>query len=544
MIDPVDAKPSIDVRETLWRLRHYVWMGLLPIVALLCAGWVYLMVAEKIYESYATMSLNEQPRVSAALEPLVRADRDQERPANRTAELDSRIHSRPFLQSVARRMKLNENPGLLLEASRVAGSLGITPDEYALRKSASLIRQRIGVAPAPRTSYVRVSALDSNAAAALRLANAVADELVEESKMSALDRMRARGEFSEDQSSIYKEALRKSEDALQRYQESIIGRQLSNDPLNESNLETARKLVRNADAEIDEIRGRILSERNEWERRTAGPEGPPELQSTASLQLESRLKDLEASYGVALLNGPASPDAQALKDKIGATRQALFTEYQGVARNTSSIPDGASCDIAAGIALDRSEIRSLRQKRERLNGYVTMHLRGLESSPREQMELERLKGEVETNRNLLHTLEKEATSSQISEAMESSALGPRVEIIESPQLPLTPVSPKEVRVLLGALLLGALLAFGLVLSYERFHGAVRTVEETERELGVNVIGTMPRVEGWSRPGSFLQNHWAPVSLVAVVVATLAFYALHQTVLSDHGPDRTDTEQHR
>ena len=37
-----------------------------------------------------------------------------------------------------------------------------------------------------------------------------------------------------------------------------------------------------------------------------------------------------------------------------------------------------------------------------------------------------------------------------------------------------------------------------------------------RALGVPILGTVPRVEGWRRPGSFLQRNWAMLSIGLVV----------------------------
>jgi hypothetical protein len=145
------------------------------------------------------------------------------------------------------------------------------------------------------------------------------------------------------------------------------------------------------------------------------------------------------------------------------------------------------------------------------------------------MELERLRSEVETNRQLLATLQKEVTSSNLSQALESSDLGVRIDVVEPAQIPLSPVYPDRMRILGGAFLLGPLIGIGLAFAVDRFGGVIRTVEDAEREIGHPVIGTVPRVEGWGRPGSYLRNHWAMLSIVLVLLLTGVFYAVHGAV---------------
>jgi hypothetical protein len=246
-----------------------------------------------------------------------------------------------------------------------------------------------------------------------------------------------------------------------------------------------------------------------------------------------------------MLGGPArAADAAAIKLKIGSARQALFAEYLAQAQASSANLSAAARDAAAGVALDRSELRSLRQKEQYLSRLAEEYSRLVQSSPKEQMDLERLKSEVETNRDLLLALRKEATSSRISAALETSQLGMRLEVVESPQLPLTPLYPDPLRVMGIALFVGPLFGVGLVVIAEKLGAALQTLEQAEREMGVRVIGTIPRIEGWSQPGSYLQRYWPVLSIVLVLLATAVFYTLHVTVLNSIPTGETESVQPR
>jgi uncharacterized protein involved in exopolysaccharide biosynthesis len=111
------------------------------------------------------------------------------------------------------------------------------------------------------------------------------------------------------------------------------------------------------------------------------------------------------------------------------------------------------------------------------------------------MELDGLKVEVQKQQDLLATLEREAASSRISEAMETSQLSFRIEVVEAPQVPLKPVWPDRLKVLAGALLLGPLFSVGVILGVERVGAILRTVEQAEEEMGTKVIMIRPAYKG-------------------------------------------------
>jgi NhaP-type Na+/H+ and K+/H+ antiporter len=117
-------------------------------------------------------------------------------------------------------------------------------------------------------------------------------------------------------------------------------------------------------------------------------------------------------------------------------------------------------------------------------------------------------------------------------------------IVEPPQLPLKPVWPDPVKIFLGAWVVGLFLSIGVVLGADRVGAVLRTVEQAEEELGAKVIGTIPRIEGWSRPGSFIQNHWPAVSIAVLVVLTVLVTGVYTTVTTLHHGSPTTGETRR
>jgi polysaccharide biosynthesis transport protein len=397
-----------------------------------------------------------------------------------------------------------------------------------MRMAVFMLGKKIIVTPTGE-SRISIAATDTDPRTAQKLASMIADQLNATNKASSIKRATERGEFSSDQISVYEERLRKSEEALRNYQSSVIGRSLSSNPVNESNFGGAREVLSDVRAEMDQIRSRLQTDLSAWQNAGGTGAGPPALRNSRTNELESRLSELEVSYGLASMDSRRSAETEGIKLKIGGVRQGLYSEYQSLATAQSSLSSGAQ-DAAAGIALDRAELRSLKIKEGRLAGYASNYSHRMQSAPTEQLESERLRSEVQNNRDLLLALQKEATSSRISAALETSQLGMDFEILESPQLPLRPVYPDPIRVIGIALLVGPLLGIGLAIVAERLGAALHSLEQAEKEIGARVIGTIPRIEGWAQPGGLVQKYWPVMSIALVLFATAVFYTLHVTVL--------------
>jgi len=506
----------IDTREILWKAKRYKWLALLPIVGALCAAFLYLNVAPNIYESSIVVSMEDPARVSEGMERLVRPSERQEDIIQKMNLVRSRVLNGRFLGAISDRLGLGRDPKMLAMGRAAAKKYSyVTAEDYAARIAVSTLQKRMNIQPVGNT-YVRISVKDPTPEQARRLATAVGEGLIEQTRKTELERTQARGEFSQDQIAVERENVRRAQDAVRAAQERMANTSITSASVDPENVAAIRELADAADKEADQVRERINTDKQTWAARV-GRGAMPDLRTGRTAQLEGRLSSLEASYGVAASrpNGSTQPILQ----QIGAARQELLSEYENAANSLQGdIPDDAK-QIAAGVALDRSILNSLGARKRKLQSMVGSYEYRVRSAPSAQLELDGLKAEMQRHQDLLATLEREAASSRISEAMETSQLSFRVEVVEAPQLPLKPVWPDRLKVILGALLVGPMLGLGVIIGAEKVGAILRTVEQAEEEMGTKVIGTIPRIEGWSRPGSFLANNWAPLSILAIVILT-------------------------
>lgn len=517
---------TLDLRDLLWMAQRYGWLIALPIIACLCVAAVYFKHTTPLYTSQILVSVEGNTQASPTLDPMVGAFIERANPRERVAVVDSKIHSRAFLAILVERLGMNRNPAILARARLAAQQWkGITVEEYAMRVSVTRLGKKFSVSPG-RGSLVAIAAIDTDPEAARQLAEMIGDVLVEESLQSTLERGQARGEFSRDQIAVYEDRLRKSEEALRAFQESTLRKGFSLGIITDQNLVFARSLERSTEDAIEQLRTRIEAAKGDW-RTIMGDAPIPELTSSRISEMTGLLSDLEINDALAVLRGGTETrtESDRLQARVAAARQALFAEFGQAAQTTYRSYPAEAKTALAGIALDRAVLRSLRDRADRVASEVEIYLKSVEGSPRDAMELQRLKQDVETNRSFLASLRMEARSSQVSEALAISALGPRLNIVEHPLLPLSPFSPEPRKIFGVALLVGPLLAAGIVFAGERFASVLRTTQQAEAEYGRPVLGTVPRVEGWSRPGSFLRNNWAALAVVLVLLVTGLVFAI-------------------
>lgn len=521
----------IDLRDLLWKVRRYGWLIVLPIIVCLCGAALYCRYSPRYYTSTIVISVDASQQQAPALDPLVGAVMERPNPRDRVLLVDSKIHGRAFLGILVERLGLNRNPALMLKAQIASKRWkGLTPEDYAMRVATTDLAYKILVAPG-KASLINIAVVDADPEAARQLAELIGDVLMEESRQSAMERVQARGEFSSDQIAVYEARLRKAQEALRDFQESRLRRGYSSGVISDQNLTAARNLQRSTEDAMDQVNARIQTGRGEW-RSTVGDAAIPDLKSVAITDDVNLLGNLETNYALAALR--STSEADAVQARIAFARQSLFSDLQAAAAALPARYSSEARSAAAGIALDRAVLGSLTVRRDRISSEIASYLKLAEDSPRDQMQLAQLQQEVQTSSDFLASLRREATSTRVSEALSSSELGPRLQVVEHPLLPITPSSPKPRKIFGIAALVGPLLGVGMVFAGERLASVLRSLEQAETVYGHPVLGTVPRIEGWSRPGSFLLNHWAALAVLIVLLVTgLVFAVASQS--PDHQP---------
>lgn len=517
---PEPHAQAIDLRDLLWRLRRYGWVLLLPIVTALCAAAIYTRHVAPVYQAYLVVSVDDPTDVSAGLRPFVQGGDNQRDPRERITLVDGRIHNYSFLKAIAERMDMGKDPVLLARAAEATKKMsGVLPTEYALRMAVGQLWGKILVGQGRGTS-IQITVRDTSPEFARDLAAVIGDLLLQQSLQTTLERVQARGEFSKDQIAVYEERLRQAQDALRVFQETHIRKTIGGGIGSEQEFQLTQSFQRSAEEDVAQLRSRILASSDEWRAR-AGTAPMPVLSSDRASDLAGQLSSLERASATAQVatRGAPSTEVDAIRSRITAARQALFVEFDRLSQEMDGDFTPESRSTAAGIALDRAVLRSLQARADRFGTIISNYVTDVQRSPRDKMEEQRLIDNVTAARNILTTFQNEAVSGRVSEALATSQVGPRLEIVEHPLLPLQPASLSASVTYAMAGFLGLVIDAVIVFAGERLAAVVRTVEQAEAEYGLKVLGVVPRIFNRQRPGGYLRNHWPKLAILSVLVIT-------------------------
>ncbi|HVP40136.1 MAG TPA: Wzz/FepE/Etk N-terminal domain-containing protein [Candidatus Saccharimonadales bacterium] len=525
--------PRIYLR-ILWK-RKALW--LLPPAVILCTVAIGINVVPPVYEARTKIYYEDRPNLTRQLQELTGMagqgySRTEELTTQRMMDITAKIRSRPFLEQVVRLLRLNEDPGAQSEGRRIHDRHPeIAQDEAVMQILVENLRMRLAVEPGGANVF-SIVARDNYPRNAQLLSKWVSQQFVDGVVRGQMSQIRAAGNFSEEQLSIYERKLRASEDALRSFQETMLGRQLASNPVSEKSRDQARSLVRAAESELSDLDLRMGN--FDPAIRALLRQDPALLRSGRLKTLGEDLDRAEIDLGLLLLDKlPSDLSVSAQKDRVGRARQDAYDALTAAvaARHGNLSEDDQRAARDAFYA--QMQVNSIRARRDKLQKSLDDYERNYRQAPREQLELDRLRQDVATNRALLEAFRNQSTGSRISEAVESTSLGMRVEVLEQADRPLEPVSPNGPRVFAMALLLGPLLGFGVVFLTEYLDTSFRTIEEVESELGLPVLGTMPRpvAEKGLLP---VRRRWIPITVTAMVAVTAAFFVLKLTLFPDLG----------
>ncbi|NWF91206.1 MAG: AAA family ATPase [Ignavibacteriaceae bacterium] len=518
------------VATILWRRR---WVLLAPALAGLLTGIVvgHPSIMRPLYRASATILLEFPQPVSRDLQGILPVSSAQEQ----LPRLQSLMQSNEFLLKVADQSGLRDDPGLRrwVEKSRKQYP-DMTIEELQDLRLTQWLREAIRTARGRAgENVVVITVADYYPDRAREIAQNLTTGVIEANRSSQLERVRSLHDFSLEQLVVYKQRLSEAEQRLQEFQRGVASVVVNAGLINESNVAEARRLRSEASAALD----RLGADRDA--RRTA-----LEAKSTAvAAMLRGRLgapwsslfeeiRDLERAYAEATLTpGPRvgqgkETAALVIARKIDEVRDAAgaYLMESGLA-TSAGLRDEA---VLAIVAEARAEGAASRLAT--FDALLDSYQARVSGTSQTETTLRRLTQEVETNRTLYNAFVQQIASSQISEAFEATKAAGRLTVLEPASRPMKPFKPNRVAVAVLSTIIGLALGIGALALIERHDLTFRDARETERALGLRVIGTLPQVDlirKGARNGSFV---WDGVRLATYLHDSPAFQEMRRVAL--------------
>lgn len=483
----------------LWKRK---WMIIVPTLLVTATAWIGLHFVTPVYVSSALIQILDSDVVEsmaadfAGQRRAVRRDEPRDYEREQLAKVNQEVTGQRFLAPVGRRLGLEKDASVRAAAANLQMRLpDLNLEELVEYAYTARLKPKIVVEPAGIALY-RFSCKDEDPAFAYALARAVADEYLGFTLSEGIEVVDRTQEFSNEQLERYQKLLTEAENALEAKQRSISSQALwSQNPVTAANLGETRGLIDQADLEIASLERRI---QRGVERLPAAIGGAATIESAVAT---GRLASLSAALSLAERNqvplivqglSAGSMPTEA-GSEVTRTRTELFAEIQS--RVERAFPQAAPADQKQmrDIVYDRITLTSVRARRGRIQELLSQYSSDVVSAPEQQLELQRLQDEVNRYRALVDNIQERRISDGLQRTAQEASVSARIKIIEQPAVPVKPAWPDRFRVLLLACIAGPLLGLGAIVLAEYLDTSLRTVEEIEHELGLPVLGTVPRL---------------------------------------------------
>ena len=212
---------------------------------------------------------------------------------------------------------------------------------------------------------------------------------------------------------------------------------------------------------------------------------------------QALLQPLEALSSVTLEAIPSVRGASELMGVLSdltnrqATLRALRTRYTDtnpqVQRLAEEIATLQGQNIPASL---RALLEEMRTRELALNQRLDLTSRDLRQIPTRSIEEARLRREVTIADQLYTTLQARYSEARLAEA---SSI-PDVRILDPAVIPDKPVTNRGPLFVLGGILVGFGAAIGIALLLDRFDRRLRYPDQVTKELGLTILGAVPRVQ--------------------------------------------------
>ena len=323
----------------------------------------------------------------------------------------------------------------------------------------------LAVDPIPASRLVRLSVDNADPALAARIANATAQTFLALGQERRLESSAYAKTFLEDQIKQMKAKLEDSERRLNQYaqQKQILTLDEKTNVMSQTYQDYAGALSK---AEQERIKTEAL-----YAETKRNPEAAVQIvDSKATNHIKEAKWKLEVEYQQNLRTfKPEFPKMVQLRAQIAELEAQLKGE------------------AAAMVALAKSQYESAlaqeTQLRERLNQTRKQVLTSQDSS----IDLNLLKREVDTNRQLYDSLLQRLKQVGVSSNLTTN----NVSIVDAANAPLFPYKPNLQSNLLAGLGIGLFLGLCLVFLLEYMDDSIKFPDEVERVLGVPLMGVIP-----------------------------------------------------
>ena len=130
---------------------------------------------------------------------------------------------------------------------------------------------------------------------------------------------------------------------------------------------------------------------------------------------------------------------------------------------------------------------------ERLKADIAEYEQRIENTPRRAAELDHLESQYKNTTEAIRTLQLKQVDAEIGRTIETNNKGERFRVVESAELPDSPIKPNRPVWFVAGVVLGMMLGLGLLVVREMSDQSFHTVVDLQNVLGLPVLAAVPEL---------------------------------------------------
>ncbi|WP_137869499.1 polysaccharide biosynthesis tyrosine autokinase [Sphingopyxis sp. 2PD] len=456
-------------------LRSRWWM-LAIVFATLTAGIALTLLSTPIYQAAASVQINQEREKVLGTESKEDVVSLQDAERFLQTQLDV-LRSRTTATAVADEMNLFNNDEFLTamgEESATNPGPRQTLEEARREQVIRILQDNLSLNLPVDSRVVQIGFQSSDPRLAARIANSFADSFIRSNLQRRFDSSSYARDFLREQLQEAQLRLEKSERAAVDYarRTNIVDTSGSNGDANrKSSSLTVDSLV-----ELNQKLATVMADRIEaesrWNRVRSIPVlNIPQVQSNEAIQrLVQQKAELEALY---------SEESERRKEDYPSMRRAAAR----ISQLESEILQLAGA-VRQGV---KSNYDVAREQENSLRAQVNDFRQQSQEEQTDSIQLSILQREADTSRQQYEFLLRRYNELAAEAGVQSNNLS----VVDRAVSPADPVSPNIILNLLGALVLGSLLALVFAIARETLFNMIRTPDDVSRGLHIPVLGAVP-----------------------------------------------------
>jgi capsular exopolysaccharide synthesis family protein len=487
-----EQKKDPHLRDYWYVLRRHRWIVLTCFLVTVITVVTATFVQQSIYKATATIQIDRAaPKVLKFEEVSPSANKETDDYYQTQYKL---LTSYSLAERVVKLLKLDTNPEFSTSSTQgpasptwawlggLVGAIRPQPSteqeasgEIAATESPVVQRflKKLDIEPVKNTRLVKIAFLSASPDLSAQVANAMAENFIEQSIEQKIGATKYAGDFLAKQIQDVRIKLESSDELLQQF-----ARQKQYLVLDEKQEQTTRQLSLLTDALMKARSDRLAKEA--LYRQTQGQDFqslPSVLENILIGDLKKEYFRLQAEYRkLSETFLPDYPRMVALKSNIDEVKSRLDSEVQKIVEGLRSSYEAASkSEHLMQTSVDRQKQVTLKTNDDSIQYNI-------------------LKREVDINRELYAGLLQRMKETAVSAGLDST----NIQITDPAKVPLWPDRPKKLLNLTLGIVLGLSLGIGLAFFADYLDNTVNKIEEVESTFALPILGAVPALASVER----------------------------------------------